>query len=221
MKKVISFSIWGNDPKYTVGAIKNAVLAKTVYPGWICRFYVGTSVPQDVIQELKSHDNTEVICMPEEGSWNSMFWRFVTIDDPEVEVALSRDADSRLTYREKVRVDEFLNSDKLFHRMIDHPFHGNIMGGMWGIKKGLIDNITALIEPWGKTDQWQTDQSFLTHIVAPLVSHTMITHDSIVLKNITVPREDYHYIGESYLADDSRRDQHYCCYLPGNSHEGF
>ena len=47
--KVIAFSLWGDNPKYNVGAIKNAELAKVVYPGWVCRFYVGASVPQETI----------------------------------------------------------------------------------------------------------------------------------------------------------------------------
>ena len=42
-KKVISFSLYGNDPKYCVGAIKNAKLAKYIYPDWVCRFKVKVS----------------------------------------------------------------------------------------------------------------------------------------------------------------------------------
>jgi len=41
MKKVISYSIWGDNPKYATGAIK-------IYPDWICRFYVGQSVPNEI-----------------------------------------------------------------------------------------------------------------------------------------------------------------------------
>ena len=40
MKKIISFCLWGNDPKYTVGALRNAELAKTIYPDWKTRFYI-------------------------------------------------------------------------------------------------------------------------------------------------------------------------------------
>jgi hypothetical protein len=43
--KVLSFSLWGAKAPYTVGAIRNAELALAVYPGWVCRFYCGTSVP--------------------------------------------------------------------------------------------------------------------------------------------------------------------------------
>lgn len=41
IKKIIAFSLWGDNPKYTVGAIKNAKLTSEIYPGWISRFYCG------------------------------------------------------------------------------------------------------------------------------------------------------------------------------------
>ena len=54
MKKVISFSLWGDNPKYTIGAIRNAELIESIYPGWVGRFYCGESVPTDIINKLKS-----------------------------------------------------------------------------------------------------------------------------------------------------------------------
>ena len=77
MQKIISFSLWGDNPKYTIGAIKNAHLAKTIYSGWVCRFYVGKSVPEDIVVQLRSCDNTELVEMDEEGDWRGMFWRFL------------------------------------------------------------------------------------------------------------------------------------------------
>ena len=41
MKKIISFCLWGDDPKYTKGAIENADIATELYPSWTCRYYVG------------------------------------------------------------------------------------------------------------------------------------------------------------------------------------
>jgi hypothetical protein len=32
--KVIAFSLWGNDAKYGIGAIKNVELARQIYPDW-------------------------------------------------------------------------------------------------------------------------------------------------------------------------------------------
>ena len=50
MKKVISFSLWGPDPKYAIGAIKNAELALKYYPDWICRYHIGSSTPDGYIK---------------------------------------------------------------------------------------------------------------------------------------------------------------------------
>ena len=67
MKKVIAFSLWGSDERYTLGALHNIELAKEVYPDWICRFYIGTSTPEDLIQTILSHSNTEIMRMKEPG----------------------------------------------------------------------------------------------------------------------------------------------------------
>lgn len=208
MKKIISFSLWGDNPKYTIGAIRNAELASEIYPEWVCRYYVGKSTPTDIILELESKPNTEIILMDEDGEWNSMFWRFYPISDEDTEIMISRDCDSRLSNREKLCVDEFLNSDKMFHTMIDHPWHGGIMGGMWGAKKGILQKMKSLIDEWPKTNQWQTDQSFLNHIVSPLVSNTIMIHDSINLRNFPSKRQDYHFVGEIFDGEDNRAE-HY------------
>ena len=76
-----------------MGAIRNAELAKLIYPDWLCRFYVGTSVPSDIINSLDSLDNTEIISMGVGGDWTGMFWRFSAAADKDVDVMLSRDTD--------------------------------------------------------------------------------------------------------------------------------
>ena len=63
MKKIISFCLWGDNPKYTIGAIENAKLAKTIYPDWICRFYVSENVNQSIINKLIEL-NSEIIKKP-------------------------------------------------------------------------------------------------------------------------------------------------------------
>ena len=52
MKKVVSFCLWGKNPKYTIGAIKNAQLCVGIYPKWERRFYVADSVPANIISGL-------------------------------------------------------------------------------------------------------------------------------------------------------------------------
>ena len=35
MKNIISFCLWGDNPIYTIGAIRNAELAQEIYPGFV------------------------------------------------------------------------------------------------------------------------------------------------------------------------------------------
>ena len=48
MTKIISFSLWGDKPQYVVGAIKNAELAKEIFPEWKCRFYIDNTLCFDL-----------------------------------------------------------------------------------------------------------------------------------------------------------------------------
>jgi len=184
MKKVISFCLWGDNPRYTIGAIKNADLANDIYPDWICRYYVGKSVSIEIIEELYAKKNTEIFIMNEQGNWSGMFWRFLAASDADVEVMLSRDTDSRLSEREKAAVEEWLESDKGFHIMRDHPAHGTeILGGMWGAKKGSIPDMGNLISEYTRGEFWQVDQNFLREKIYPLVRNDIYVHDEFFEKN--------------------------------------
>ena len=115
-KKVISFSLYGKNPAYTLGAIANARHANLAYPGWVCRFYVADDVQEGVITRLKGY-GAEVIKMGPRLGHEATLWRFFAIVDPEVDIALFRDVDSRFTKCELLMVNEWLASDKKFHVM--------------------------------------------------------------------------------------------------------
>ena len=80
--KLITFSLWGQDPKYTHGALRNAELAKEIYPGWKCRFYLGASVPKHIENALRTHDHVEVVNKPDWGDWRGMFLSLIHISEP-------------------------------------------------------------------------------------------------------------------------------------------
>ena len=215
MKRLITFSLWGDDPFYTTGAYRNAELAKEIYPDWICRFYVaGKNTPQEVIDKLESYDNTEVVVMDEEGTPNSTMWRFTACDDDDVELFISRDTDSRLSIREKEAVDEWIESGKNFHIMRDHPYHvAAIMGGMWGMRKGAMRGMKNQIENFIRggyhVDKKGADQAFLWGIVWPIAISENLTHDPFFTENAPFPTPErdpeamVYFVGESVREDDT------------------
>lgn len=160
--KVISFSLWGDNPDYLIGAKRNAELARDIYPGWETWFYVekGTNINLENLA-------TRVIYYDSELGSDGMFQRFRPMQDPLVDVFISRDCDSRLSDREYQAVQEWLVSDKQFHCMRDHEHHGiPVLGGMWGAKKfGLLnlDFIFKLLCNY-KNKNYFDDQKGLTNL---------------------------------------------------------
>lgn len=215
MTKLICFSLWGNNPKYTIGAIRNAKLAAQIYPDWVCRFYCGQSVPKDIIYTLKSYKNCEVMIIPEEGNWTGMFWRFYPMSEEGAGVMISRDCDSRLSKREKLAVDEWLNSDKGFHIMRDHNYHGTeILGGMFGCKNGVINDVRGLIENYVKGNFWQVDQNFLREKIYPIVKNNSMIHDEFFeynndKQNFPSERKNYEFVGDSFDENDNRHPEYW------------
>lgn len=105
--KVISYSLWGDKPEYTIGAIRNADAAAELFPDWKCVFYCFSSVPKEILKELESRPN--VLTRMVGGEYNTtdsrgMFHRFLPADEEGVEYMMSRDTDSRLSLREKLAV---------------------------------------------------------------------------------------------------------------------
>lgn len=209
MKKIIAFSLWGDNPKYTVGAIKNAELASVYYSGWECKFCINSSVPQNIVDTLKSFSNVEVVLMPDEASWSNTFWRFQYADGDDV--FISRDTDSRISYREKKAVDAWLESDKDFHIMRDHKWHGRpILAGMWGCRNGILKGIQNLINTFDKKNYYQVDQDFLEFIVYPNIKNNCLVHDEFFEnKPFPTKRVTTEFVGEVYDENDFRHPDYY------------
>ena len=207
---IISFSLWGNNPKYTIGAIKNAELAEKIYPGWICRFYVDNTVPDEVINELQSLSNTEIIHKKISGNWTSMFWRFESSFDKNAKLIIFRDTDSRLSNREKIAVDEWINSDKTFHIMRDHPYHKfPILGGMWGYKNNNKYPMQILLESFNKTDNYGTDYKFFAEQLYPLIGDDKMVHDEFFDKKpFPSIRQGTEFIGDVFDENNLRHPEY-------------
>ena len=133
-KRVVSYGLYGSNPKYATGAIRNSELVHVYFPGWVTRFYCDGSVPKKVLDTLKGNGAEIIFIDNIKGGIAGMFWRFLVADDPLVDRWIVRDTDSRLNPRERFAVEEWIQSGKAFHSIRDHPNHerplnGGLIGG--------------------------------------------------------------------------------------------
>lgn len=204
MKKIISFSLWGNIRLYCIGAIKNALLAKKYFPGWICRYYYDESVPEIIIEYLKSLDNVELkfIEIPSGGKYYKsigqfgMFWRFYPFNDDDVEIWMARDIDSRLSKYEAEKIEDFLKTKKTLHTFSN--LNEKICRGCGCSFKNFINNVDTRIIDNKKLNihellknqdkikcKFYDDENFLNNILFPYYKNSYIRIERYDLNNLT------------------------------------
>ena len=188
--KVISCSLWGDNPTYTVGAIRNAELAASLFPDWKCIFYCFDSVPVEVVSKLQSMSNCIVRTVTGHGDRRSAVQRFFPADEEGVEYLICRDTDSRLSPREVLAVNDWIAKGTDVHIMRDHPYHGvPLLAGMWGVRGGRLRGIKTYCEEFvSKMDgsyKFQ-DQDFLTSWVWSKIQSGQLSatfHDPFFVKH--------------------------------------
>ena len=178
-KKIISFSLYGKLPYYTWGAMANARHARWFYPGWICRFYVADDVPQGIVSRIRNY-GAEVINMGPHIGHEARLWRFLATVDPEVDISICRDTDTRFSKIELMMVNEWLASGKKFHVL--YPLNKNrpILAGMWGVR-GTIPEFKEPLEnllrsPSQYSVRETEDEWFLQDILYPMTKGNVHIH---------------------------------------------
>ena len=199
-KKLIGFSLWGNNPIYTIGAIRNAELSKVYFPDWELMFIVGKSVPQNIPEKLIELDCL-VIKTDKEEDFTGMFWRFCGVNMSNYDYFLSRDCDSRLSMIEAREVNDWIGSGKMFHSILAHPHHNiPILGGLWGAKINtkLTEIFESSLSNFKLENRYQIDQHFLIKHIFPFVKDD-IYYSNMIYKE---QKPDYSFIGEGYNEHD-------------------
>jgi len=180
-KCVISYGLYGSGAKYMVGAVRNMELQKELFPGWTVRFYVDSSVPRSVVDDLRSRGAEMEEIDGLGGEIRGMWWRFLVADDETVDRFIVRDSDSRLSVREYGAVQEWVASGKKFHSIRDHQNHNRpFNGGMWGGTKGCLGEPGAM-RKWVESNSrsgYGGDQNFLSNNVWARAQNDIIAHDS-------------------------------------------
>lgn len=176
MKQVIAYSLYGSDNRYMIGAIKNALLAQKHFAGYEIRFYTGASVPDWTRSTLALIPNVQLIDCDGPEDHTAKLWRFQALIDEQIDVVLSRDADARLTRRERLAHEDFLASRLDFHIMKDHPTGHDykISAGMFAARTSAIPADLETPEPG---NYYTADQDWLAAHIWPLIKDNCLIHD--------------------------------------------
>ncbi|CAB9507511.1 expressed unknown protein [Seminavis robusta] len=194
--KAISYSLYGSNPKYTVGMINVATTLPRFFADWQAWIYHDNTVPNSTLQELQNvgHHVKLINVETDLPTWvhprlNPMTWRFLIASNPAVDAYAVRDSDSLPSAREFAAVEEFLKSGKAFHFIRDHPMHNPqkfapILGGMWGGVHRGVPHMDRLLKMWYSKKEKSTgyayadDQDFLWTEIMPLAYQDVLQHDS-------------------------------------------
>lgn len=179
-RRVVVFSLWGSLPIHLVGMMENIRLMPEYLPGWVCRVHHDESVPEDVVAALAGAGAETVMMERGGGPRRGSLWRFLASDDPEVDLFLCRDADSRPNARETAAVEAWLASGRPFHVMRDHILHTELMmAGMWGGRAGFLPPLDQATRTLTREEDGRLrDQRFLARHVWPLIVDHALIHDS-------------------------------------------
>jgi len=192
VKQVISFSLYGNEMRFLVGAIKNAELAQRFFPGFTVRYYYGKSVPKWVLSTLILFPHVELIKVSDEESSISRTWRFMACIDEDVDVVLSRDVDARLSLREAEAHQEFMDSPLNFHIIRDHPTGHRylISAGMFAVKTAPYRELIAeKLLNYEFKNEYMADQNFLIDVIYPHIKNDCLFHDEYYLYPVDEPSQ--------------------------------
>jgi hypothetical protein len=179
----IAFSLFGENSKYCETAVINAKERSVIYPHWHCRFYVDSSVPQEIQNRLIVEGAMVIHVDDAKKQWPGPMWRFSALEDSTLDRILFRDADSIISERESGAVREWLASDQNFHVMRDAGSHTELMlAGLWGCTRGSLPPLGPLVAEFlarASHSNRFADQEFLRQYVWPRARENVLQHDSL------------------------------------------
>ena len=182
-RNIIAFSLFSDDSKYCETAVLNVQEQPTVYPHWICRFYVDGSVPGHVIERLRAGGAQIVSVEGPAAQWPEPMWRLLALQDPQAHRILFRDADAVISRREAAAVAQWLSSGQRFHMMRDWGSHTALMlAGLWAIVAGSLPPLEQLMARFLSApleSRHFADQHFLRQYVWPYARASLMQHDSV------------------------------------------
>jgi len=170
MKKIISMSVWGKNPRYIQGALEQIKWAKVFFPEWTVRIYADDVSPY-------RHTDAELVTVL--GDTHGVFWRFRPLFESDDNIVMVRDSDGRLSLREKMMIDEWLGRPEKFHIFYDHEAHYQfpIIACAFAVRGKLPENVFWALQWYeANTNYYTNDQVYLREWVYPLTKDNCLFH---------------------------------------------
>lgn len=178
-----SFCLYGpKNPYYYNGLLENIYLIGLFFPDWKVYAYLGSDVTEEMRKTLASIPFVVVRDTGVTGSIN-MIHRFFAIDDPDVDIMIVRDADSRVHWKDRWAIRQFVTQPQFVGHIIrDNKVHNvAMMGGIWGLRKESGINVHKEYELFvaqPRDNGAGYDQSFLAHCIYPKLLDRVLVHYS-------------------------------------------
>lgn len=160
--------------------LQNIDLIGRHFPNWKVYVYSAPDVDPGFLTQIAMYSNVVVKPTGKLGAVN-MIERFFAIDEPDVEVMFVRDADSRVHWRDRWAIQDFLSKPEFIaHSIRDNREHtASMMGGLWGMRKTDKISISKQYERYLERPidrGFGADQSFLSTYVYPYVRDVLLVH---------------------------------------------
>ncbi|XP_042868648.1 uncharacterized protein LOC122250963 [Penaeus japonicus] len=203
-QRVISLTLYGNNPEYWAG-LKHVLEASTkLYPGWTVRLHTDPRGHRarlcPLLRRYPHFHVCDVRSLPTLGDVrevNPMLWRVAPLGDPQVAALSVRDVDSALLLRDAEAVDDWLSLNKTWHVMRDFEGHSfRILGGLWGVRarsERHVGELAALRDDLfargrGRLKTWGQDQIILAEVLWPAMQGDQVAHDSFFCQSFPETR---------------------------------
>jgi hypothetical protein len=181
MASVFSFCIYNPyKPLYYDGLLENIRLIQKHFPAFYTYVYIGNDVPDWFVSKIRDEKGVVLRFTNETGAKN-MIHRFFAIDEVGIDTMFVRDADSRIHWKDRWAIRDFLNrSQFVAHTIRDNKHHtAKMMGGLWALRKqsGIhVKTAYAIFQKNEVDHQHAHDQNFLIDRIYPVVRPRLLVH---------------------------------------------
>lgn len=211
MKPIVSFSLFGNEPKYYIGAEKNIIEINNFLPNWEVRIYYHENMILDGKVEYLSNlgatliNVKDIVLGNKESIHYPFFWRFLSFFENTPSIV--RDLDSRFSDREVQYINKWMSSERDYFIIRDHPWQAPVPSGLFGIKKFIPKFKDHFINFVNNEDlRWGADQEIL-RIYMEQINNENVFYCGYDDRTNYIPRDDKNFfIGMQMDENDNPTD---------------